>query len=82
LTALDETGPFDLLITDIQLGPGIDGWRLASLVAERHPDLPVVTMSGFTPAGSKEPEIGRRLSIRKPFRPREILEVLAIELAR
>src|SRR5688572_23404707 len=37
---------FDLLLTDIHM-PGLDGLGLLALSRERHPDLPVVLLTGM-----------------------------------
>jgi CheY-like chemotaxis protein len=39
-----ETG-IDLLVTDIRLGGGVDGWGVAERFRELHPDGPVVYVS-------------------------------------
>ena len=39
---------FDLLLTDIALGAGMRGTRLAALAQQRHPNLGVLLMSGFS----------------------------------
>jgi CheY-like chemotaxis protein len=38
--------PCDILLTDLNLGPGIDGVMLSRMVRELRPDLPVVYVSG------------------------------------
>ncbi|MDP9898704.1 PAS domain S-box protein [Variovorax ginsengisoli] len=49
LTALDaRTGPFDLLLSDIALGAGMRGTRLAAEAQKRFPQLSVLLMSGFS----------------------------------
>jgi len=48
LLTLQSNGPFDLLLTDIALGAGMRGTRLASLAQERQPTLRVLLMSGFS----------------------------------
>lgn len=46
--AVWEEGPsFDLLITDIVMPGQLQGTHLAKALRERHPDLPVVFMSGY-----------------------------------
>ena len=47
LAALDAGLPFDLVLTDVALGPGLRGTDLAARLRQSRPDLPVVLMSGF-----------------------------------
>jgi len=48
LLELKADARFDLLLTDIALGPGMRGTELALRVQQRFPDLPVLLMSGFS----------------------------------
>ena len=48
LLALGSGGGFDLLLTDIALGAGMRGTRLAALAQERFPAMAVLLMSGFS----------------------------------
>jgi PAS domain S-box-containing protein len=40
-------GPFDLLITD-QTMPGMTGTQLAGRIRERHPEFPIILMTGYS----------------------------------
>jgi PAS domain S-box-containing protein len=46
-TLLERNGPFDLLLTDIALGTGMRGTRLALEAGRRHPTLAILAMSGY-----------------------------------
>jgi CheY-like chemotaxis protein len=48
IAALDRLahGGFDLLITDVRLGRGGDGWSSAQLARQERPSLPVIFMTG------------------------------------
>jgi CheY-like chemotaxis protein len=48
LLALGPTAAFDLLLTDIALGPGMRGTELATEAQLRFPDLAILLMSGFS----------------------------------
>jgi PAS domain S-box-containing protein len=48
LLALGPTAHFDLLLTDIALGPGMRGTDLAAEAQLRFPDLAILLMSGFS----------------------------------
>jgi PAS domain S-box-containing protein len=71
LEVLDVNTGFDLLLSDISLGPGLRGTELAQRVEQRLPQLPVLLMSGFSQelAGASS---GREL-LQKPY-TREALE--------
>jgi two-component system, cell cycle sensor histidine kinase and response regulator CckA len=81
LRILDVADGVDVLLTDVIM-PGLTGPQLASQLRQRHPDLPVLFMSGYTsnavhgaalPAGSA--------LIAKPFSPDELLAAMARVLA-
>ncbi|WEY37706.1 response regulator [Paraburkholderia sp. SUR17] len=57
-------GKVDLVFSDIQMPGGIDGRQLAALMAEEHPEIPVVLASGETHLGAGAPT---RLFVAKPF---------------
>ncbi|MBO9512687.1 MAG: PAS domain S-box protein [Variovorax sp.] len=47
LQVLDRQ-PVDLLVTDVLLGPGIRGTEVAANARRRHPQLPILLMSGYS----------------------------------
>jgi DNA-binding NtrC family response regulator len=76
---------FDLLIVDVFM-PGMDGLETIRLVHEHKPELPIVVMSGmsFRTGSAPAPDfltmatkLGAVCSLKKPFRPRELLAVIA-----
>jgi CheY-like chemotaxis protein len=46
LAKLGSSGPFDLLLTDVQM-PGLDGVALAAKAWAGEPALPILLMSGY-----------------------------------
>ena len=52
----------DVLVADIDLGPGLSGLDLASIAQERHPAVQVVLISGTSPAPGL---LGRRRGQRR-----------------
>ena len=69
---------FDLLVTDIQMPGETDGIALAAFVRARHPDIPVVYMTGRPDVMRNVGRLGAKEAfIRKPYGPAEV--VAAIE---
>ncbi len=77
LERLNESEGFDLLISDVMM-PGMTGPKLAEKAHLRHPELPVLFMSGFASSATLDPSVPL---LSKPFTTRElgqrIREVLA-----
>ncbi|MGE3911809.1 MAG: ATP-binding protein [Chloroflexota bacterium] len=72
--ALLETGPVDLIISDLSLGAGINGWQLAEEVQQRWPGIRFVLASGWGDGiGPKEIEQhGIDAVLAKPYRLNEV----------
>ncbi|WP_431513263.1 PAS domain S-box protein [Variovorax sp. DAIF25] len=84
LSALDAgVGPLDLLLSDIALGAGMRGTRLASEVQQRFPHMAVLLMSGFSSelldADREVPQSWELL--RKPYARSELARAMAKVLA-
>jgi CheY-like chemotaxis protein len=68
---------FDVLLTDIQMPGKADGIDVAHCFQENHPNAPVLFMTGRPDMLSRIGQLteGEAL-IRKPFRPRQMLDAL------
>ena len=66
----------DVLVADIDLGPGLSGLDLAGISLERHPAVQVVLISGTSPEPGR-PSPGRQERfLRKPFAPSTLAEAI------
>ena len=61
-----------ILLTDIQLPGSLDGRALARKAREARPDLPVLFMTGRSPAAGSIPPDLRAATVAKPYLPSEI----------
>lgn len=62
----------DVLVTDIDLGPGLDGVDLAEMAQARHPDVGIVFISG-EPHDAHGHRLGRHERfLQKPFRTSDL----------
>ena len=69
LAYVDARGKVDVVVTD-QAMPGMTGTRLATLLRDRIPDLPIVLASGYAELpGAPIPDLVR---LNKPFTKREL----------
>lgn len=77
LGQLANNGPFQLVITDINMGPGLSGIDLAQLINQQYPETRIAIMSGnhdeINNAGAKATI---HASISKPFPSEKIVSLL------
>lgn len=70
-TAFETQGPFDILLTDLQLLNVGGGVELAQRLVERKPDLRVIFMSGDFPRGFTS----AHRTLEKPFERDQLVRV-------
>ncbi|HST37312.1 MAG TPA: response regulator [Allosphingosinicella sp.] len=76
LAALAERAP-DLALIDFAM-PGMNGAELARALRRRHPDLPIVFVTGFAESDQLEGALGSEVAVlRKPFGIDELAAVVA-----
>jgi CheY-like chemotaxis protein len=82
--AMIGTAPgIDLILTDVVMPGGMDGWDLGRVIAESHPHIPVIFCSGYTDNAVLQ-RAGQDAKIRllnKPFRRDELADAIAAALA-
>lgn len=79
-TLLSSTRP-DLLLTDIRLG-AYNGLQLAIFARSRHPDLPVVVLTGYEdPTLRKEASASGATFLVKPVRREDLISAVAAALS-
>ena len=79
--ALADAHRFDLVLTDVVM-PGMGGRRLADLLRQHHPGLPVLFMSGHADDDvlAQGVAAGRERLLRKPFRLEALMEAVGAAL--
>jgi CheY-like chemotaxis protein len=65
------------LVTDINLGEGLDGWEVARTARGQVSDLPVVYVSGESGHQWASQGVPNSLLVTKPFAPAQILVALS-----
>lgn len=71
LTALREAAALALLVTDIQMPGGMNGFELATAARAMFPDLPVLFTSGRPPLPGQR-QAAREAFVAKPYLPSDI----------
>jgi len=74
---LDENAdPFCAVITDVNLGPGPDGWEVAERARELNRKLPVIYVAGASAADWNSRGVANSIMLTKPFTPTQIVRAL------
>ena len=76
-----RTTRIDVLLTDVIM-PGMTGNELAATLAQERPGLPIVYMSGYSDQIVSDGVLDAdTLYLPKPFKPQQLLDLLALALA-
>ena len=76
LSVLKAAGDIACVVSDIAM-PGLDGERLASLIAEQQPSLPVVLLSGNRTPSASFVSSPLRAFVPKPLNQTTLADALA-----
>ena len=76
LSVLKAAGDVACVVSDIAM-PGLDGERLAAIVAQQRPDLPVVLVSGNRVPSDAFFDSPLRAFVAKPLNQRSLSDALA-----
>jgi len=71
LSVIESDGAIDVLLTDIRLNGGMNGWQVGEEVRRRDADMPVIYASGQ--AIEPPRQVPGSLFFHKPYNPSEIL---------
>ena len=76
-----RNGAVDLILSDVVM-PQMNGTELATRIGVEFPDVPVILMSAFTPAGVARVGVGDSLVpvLQKPFEPTQLAELVQLAL--
>ncbi|HEX3274156.1 MAG TPA: response regulator [Gemmatimonadales bacterium] len=76
-----RNGAVDVIVSDVVM-PVMNGPELAAHIGVEFPDVPVILMSAFTPAGVARVGLSERLVpvLQKPFEPSHLAELVALAL--
>jgi len=64
----------DVLVTDVRLPGGVDGWQIAERCREHDPELPVIYATGYSPIQPRP--VPGSLFLQKPYHPDQIVQAV------
>ena len=74
---LDTEPGIKAVVTDINLGEGIDGWEIARHARTRHPDIAVVYVTSISRDEWSAEGVPGSILVNKPFAPAQIVTALS-----
>jgi CheY-like chemotaxis protein len=74
LSIIQSGQSVDVLFTDIRLPGEMDGWRLAAMVRESMPQLPIIYATGYTVERSAQ--VPGSVFMKKPYRPSAVADTI------
>jgi DNA-binding response OmpR family regulator len=81
LAKLAAASPIDLVVTDISLGDGPDGWQVARRARARSPDMPVIYMTAARGDEWRPQHVPMGVLLLKPFPIDQLVEMVGHLLA-
>lgn len=72
----DAAVPFAALVTDVNMGPGADGWAVARRARTVQPDLPVIYTTGGAAHEWAAQGVSASVLVTKPFPLAEVVGTL------
>jgi DNA-binding response OmpR family regulator len=76
MATLAAAAPIDVLVTDISLGDGPDGWQVARRARARSPNMPVIYMTGGRGDEWRPQHVPMGVLLLKPFPIDQLLEMV------
>jgi DNA-binding response OmpR family regulator len=74
---MDGTKNYKALVTDVNLGDGLNGWELARRVREKQAGFPVVYLTAYSSAEWTAQGVPNSVMISKPFAPAQLVTALS-----
>jgi DNA-binding response OmpR family regulator len=73
LAVLEAGKKIDVVLAEVELGGGINGFELARLIRRNHPDIDVILTSGATGAAERAGDLCEEGPLEKPYHPEEVV---------
>lgn len=77
IALIDSTPNLRGLVTDIRMGPGVDGWEVAHHARVKYPCIAVIYATGDSASDWSASGVPQSAILQKPFASSEIVTALA-----
>jgi CheY-like chemotaxis protein len=73
LTVLQAGTAIDVILAEVRLAGSLDGFGLARLIRQDHPEIDVILTSGVARAADKAGDLCEDGPLEKPYHPQEVV---------
>jgi CheY-like chemotaxis protein len=73
----DDPKDYKALVTDVNMGDGLDGWELARQIRGKHAAFPVIYVTAYSADGWTSQGVPNSILIQKPFAPAQLTTALS-----
>jgi CheY-like chemotaxis protein len=73
LTVLQAGTAIDVILAEVRLDGSLDGFGLASLICQDHPEIDVILTSGVARAADKAGDLCEDGPLEKPYHPQDVV---------
>jgi DNA-binding NtrC family response regulator len=80
-TVLEDSGSINLVVTDVRMPGNVDGVVFGHVVAEQHPEIPIIIISGVSQPDDRDVPPGSTF-IPKPFKASLLVDEAKLLLAK
>ncbi|QDZ06843.1 response regulator [Sphingomonas panacisoli] len=77
IEAIDSGKQFSGVVTDIQIGAGVDGWEIGRHARHRYPQVAVVYMTGDSAADWSAEGVPNSMLLQKPFATAQMITAVS-----
>jgi CheY-like chemotaxis protein len=77
-TVLEAGRNIDIILAEVQLTGGVDGFALAQRIRESHPEIDILLTSGIDKAADKAGDLCEDGPLEKPYHPQEVVRRIHI----
>ncbi|RXH42716.1 transcriptional regulator [Bradyrhizobium zhanjiangense] len=74
---MDNAKTYKALITDVNLGDGLNGWEVARRIREKEAGFPVIYITAYSAAEWTAHGVPNSILISKPFAPTQLVTALS-----